>query len=155
MAYSITQAKADLQGILHGTTNNQVTNLNGVFNRAARQLLLDIDPQETKRVMQTSKIYDQVFDYSLQGDVKGNKVLDIRPQLDRNRIDNPKQTYTKPFDLNKKYENGPSFAIDFNSSAKTMRVNYPRLNTGIILNQANSLAGNRSEERRVGKECRL
>lgn len=48
MSYNILDLKNDLEGVLHGTTNNQIQNLDGVINRAARQLLLDLDPQETK-----------------------------------------------------------------------------------------------------------
>ena len=142
MAYSVTSAKSDLSGILHGTSLNQITNINGLLNRAGRQVLLDLDPQETKRTLQTSKIYDQVFDYSIPSDLKGNKIMDIRPQIQRNLIDNPKQTYSKSFDLFKDRERGPSFTIEFDTSVKTMRVNYPSLNTGIILNNADTLAGN-------------
>lgn len=142
MAYSVISAKNDLSGVLHGTSLSQITNLNGVLQRAARQILLDLDPQETKRSLQTSKIYDQIFDYSIPSDLKGNKIMDIRPQIQRNLIDNPKQTYSKSFDLFKGRERGPSFTVEFDKSVKSMRVNYPSLNTGIILNNADTLTGN-------------
>lgn len=142
MAYSVTKCKADLEGVLHGTTLNQISNVSGIFDRAARQIVFDLDPQETKRKVEIGPVYDQVFDYAIPADLKGNKVVDIRPQLDRVLLDNSRQTYSKSFDLFKKYETGPSFNIDFDTFVKTMRINYPMLNTGIILNNADSLAGN-------------
>ena len=84
MAYSVQTAKNDLAGVLHGTQLSQIQNLDGVFNRAARQLLLDLDPQETKRVVEfTNPIFNTVFDYPIAADVKGNKIIDIRPQVRR------------------------------------------------------------------------
>ncbi len=53
--YNVQDLKNDLTGILHGTTTNQIQNLDGVINRAARQLLLDVDPQETKRIVELPK----------------------------------------------------------------------------------------------------
>ena len=43
----ISDVENELQGILHGTTLNQITDLYGVFNRAARRVIGDVDPQET------------------------------------------------------------------------------------------------------------
>ncbi len=143
MALSVSTAKSELEGILHGTTTNQITNLNGVFNRAARQLLLDIDPQETKRIVQlTNPIYDKVYDYVLPSDLKGNKIIDIRPQVSRVLRDRYEQLYNQDFDLNKDYNFQPSFTINFNSSVKTVRINAPLLNTGITMEDATSPTGN-------------
>lgn len=140
--YSITNVKADLQGLLHGTTNNQITNLTGILNRAARQVLFDLDPQETKRIQETPQIFDAVYDYSSPTDLKGNKIIDIRPQVNRMLIDNPGQTYSKPFDLAKGVSSTPSFTVDFDSASKTLRINYPLLNTGLTINDANTTTGN-------------
>lgn len=139
--YSITNVKADLQGVLHGTTNNQITNLTGILNRAARQLLSDLDPQETKRIEETPQIFDAVYDYSSPADLKGNKIIDIRPQVNRILLDNPGQTYSKPFDLYKGYSTTPGFNVDFDSASKTLRINYPLLNTGLTVNDASSVIG--------------
>ena len=104
MAYSALTAKSELEAMLHGTTLNQVQNINGVFNRAARQLLLDIDPQETKRISPfTSPIFNGVFYYSLPTDIKGNRVVDIRPQANRTPIEKFAQVYNQAFDLFKNW----------------------------------------------------
>src|ERR1700743_4007311 len=89
----ITEVESELQAMLHGTTLNQITDLFGVFNRAARRVLQDVDPQETKIVSQFGKIYDGYWDYPLAVDVKGNKIVDLFPQANRQLTDKFTQVY--------------------------------------------------------------
>lgn len=145
MAYSVQTAKNDLAGVLHGTSLNQIQNLDGVFNRAARQLLLDLDPQETKRVVEfANPIFNSVFDYPIASDVKGNKIIDIRPQVRRLPSDIWSQAYNQAFDVMKQniFSQANMFTMNFNSSLKTIRVNAPFLNEPIIVNQIEAIATN-------------
>ena len=67
--YDIQTLKQDITGMLHGTTANQIVGLTSdtnynLINRAARQLLLDLDPQETKRIVEfVGPIFNSVFAY--------------------------------------------------------------------------------------------
>ncbi len=145
MSYSVSNAKQDLESILHGTTTNQITNIDGLFNRAARTLLLDLDPQETKRIVQfVSPIFNSVFDYPLAADVKGISVIDIRPQVNRTSLDIYNQLYSQAFDVQKQNFNSlkSDFNINFNTALKSIRINAPFLLPPIILNQADTVAGN-------------
>jgi len=143
MAYDIAVLKQDLAGIMHGTTLNEITNLDGLINRAARQVLLDVDPQETKKILPfSSPIYDQVYDYACPVDLKGNRVIDIRPQVDRQLDDIYPQTYNRAFDVTKGFTLGPEFTIQFNNAIKTIRMASPQLQSGIVINDANTLTGN-------------
>lgn len=143
MAYSITTCSADLEGMLHGSTLNQITNLYGVFNRAGRQLLLDIDPQETKRIVEfTNPIFYQVYDYACPTDLKGNKVIDIRPQIMRYPRDIYSQAYNQAFDVAKSWVWNDQFTINFNTAVKTIRINSPALPQGVVINEASSVTGN-------------
>src|SRR5260221_8839359 len=102
MSYSITNLKADVEAALHGTTVNQIQNLYGLFNRAARDVLLDIDPQEQKRTVQTNgPIFNGVWDYPIPADLKGDRLIDIRPQVLRNANDLWNQDYNQDFDIQK------------------------------------------------------
>ena len=137
--YNVQALKNDLQGVIHGTTLNQVTNLNGVLNRAARQLLLDVDPQETKRTLEfVNPIFNDVFDYPIAADVKGNAIIDIRPQVNRIPRDVWSQAYNQAFDIAKQniYASANMFTMNFNTGLKTLRVNAPFLNPPVIINQA-------------------
>lgn len=143
--YSVLDLKNDLEGVLHGTTNNQIQNLDGVINRAARQLLLDLDPQETKRTVEfVAPIFNTVFDYPIAADVKGNKIIDIFPQVQRIPQDIWLQSYNQAFDVMKQniFSTQNMFTMNFDSSLKTLRVNAPWLNPPIIVNQIDSITNN-------------
>lgn len=140
--WSISDVEQELQGMLHGTTLNQITDLFGVFNRAGRRVIEDIDPQETKIVSQFGKVYDCVWDYPLAADVKGNKVIDLFPQANRNLRDNFSQVYNKNFDLWKQFTFVPNFTPRYNAANRTIRIDATELNTGISINQANAYNGN-------------
>ena len=143
--YSINDLIGELEGILHGTTVNQITNLNGVINRAARQLLMDIDPQETKRTLEfVNPIFNTVFDYPIASDVKGNKIIDIFPQVQRIPRDIWNQQYNQAFDVAKQniYSATNMFTMNFNTGLKTIRINAPFLNAPVILNQVEGIATN-------------
>lgn len=145
MAYSVQTAKNDLQGVLHGTQLNQITNLDGIFNRTARQLLLDLDPQETKRLLEfANPIFNSVFDYPIAADVKGNKIIDIRPQVRRLPVDIWTQAYNQAFDILKTniLSQSDMFTINFNTGLKTLRINAPFLNEPIIVNQIEAISTN-------------
>jgi len=143
--YSVQTLKNDLTGILHGTTVNSITYIDGVINRAARQLLLDIDPQETKRQTQfIAPIFNSVFDYPIADDLKGNKIIDIYPQVQRIARDIWTQGYNQAFDVAKQniFTMKNMFTINFNTSIKTIRINAPFLNTPTIINQVDSISTN-------------
>jgi hypothetical protein len=145
MSYSVLNLKQDLTGVLHQTELNQITNLDGVIDRAARQLLLDVDPQETKRVLEfVTPIYNGVFDYAIADDVKGNKIVDIRPQVRRLPVDIWSQAYNQAFDVTKQniLSSVNMFTMNFNTGLKTLRVNAPYLNEPIIINQIEAISTN-------------
>ncbi len=145
MSYSVLNLKSDLEGVLHGTTNNQIQNLDGVINRAARQLLLDLDPQETKRTVEfVAPIFNTVYDYPIAADVKGNKIIDIFPQVQRIPQDIWLQSYNQAFDVAKQniMSMQNMFTMNFDSSLKTIRINAPWLNEPITVNQIEAIATN-------------
>ena len=133
--YSITTANADLAAVLHGTNLNKIQNLNGLHNRTARQLLLDIDPQETiRKILTTTPLYNQVWDYACPVDLKGDRVIDISPQYYRNPGQIIGQQYNQDFDIKKNYAYPPSeFTIQFNNGVKTIRIQDTSLPSGAVV----------------------
>lgn len=145
MNYSVQDLKNDLTGILHGTTINQIQNVNGVINRGARELLLDVDPQETKRTVEfVAPIFNNVFDYPIAADVKGNKLIDIFPSVQRLPQDIWLQAYNQFFDVAKQniFSTTNMFTMNFNTGIKTIRINAPWLNPPVIINQIEGIALN-------------
>jgi hypothetical protein len=119
MALTISSLKQELYGILHDTSDSRIFNLQGVWDRAARQVMLDLDLFETKRTQQiATPIYDKVYNYAVPSDLKMNKVLDLRAQVNRTVADNVDQTFTEEFDLRK--ENN-TFTIEYINGVKTLR----------------------------------
>lgn len=143
MAYSINNLIADLEGVLHGTTINQITNSYGIYNRAASQLLLDLDPQETIRQVELpSTVYTDVFYYSLPPDLKGNKVIDLKPQVNRTYLDYYPQVYNQAFDFGKQTGVNSALSIQWNNFEKSILISAPFLTPPNPLNYANSLTEN-------------
>lgn len=141
--YTIQKMEADLAGILHGTTMNQITNKFGLYNRAASKFLLECDPNESIRVIPfPSVIHNLVYDYALPPDVKGNSVLDIQPQIDRTSMDIWTQSYIQAFDVAKTTSMQNGFDIAWNSGLKTIRINAPYLPVPILINDCTELTGN-------------
>lgn len=143
MSYSITNLSADLASTMHNTNLNQINNLYGLYNRAARQLLLDLDPQEMKRITQfTTPIYNQVFDYALPNDVKGNKIIDIFPQVNRTSSDIYLQAYNQAFDVAKQWTLQDQFTIIFNTGIKTIHIAAPTLTVPVLISAASRPTNN-------------
>jgi len=142
--YTIAQLKIDLTGILRGTSLNKVVGINDVISRAARHVIADVDLPETKRTTQlTNPIFDQVYDYVLPADLKGSKIIDIRPLNNRSLFDDyPTQSYSKDFDFLKGFMTGNMFNIRNNSGIKTIRVSDSSVTPRVTINSFDSLTAN-------------
>ncbi len=141
MSYSISQLKVDLTGRLHGTSLNKVTGVDDLISRAGRQVLLDCDPQETRRTQRiVATFYDKVFRNPAPDDLKGNNVIDIRAVEDRPLSENPSQTYSKNFDLYKDpNSNIVQFAVEQNHGTKIISINIDVSRPGVLLDECDSL----------------
>lgn len=141
--YTVATLKSDLTAALHGTTLNKVQSVDRLIERAASTLLLEVDPQETIRIGQlTSPIFNQVYEYTLPVDLKGNAIIDIRPQANRTLLDRYLQEYNQNFDIRKWYTLQPNFTINFNKGQKSIRIDNNLILSGIMLNSADTITGN-------------
>ena len=113
------------------------------MNRAARQVILDIDPMEMKRSAQiVGTVFNMVYDYPVPVDLKGNKIIDIFPQVNRYPKDVWLQYYNQYFDRYKGNTwSSDMFTINMNSGLKTIRINAPFLPPPILIDALNSLTG--------------
>jgi hypothetical protein len=91
-----------------------------LFEEAANNLISHIDPIETVRTSELS-LYNEIYDYASPSDLKGKKILDIRPQGRRNGVDF-RSTFTEDFDRDKEYEN-EWFSVEFDEATKFLRIN--------------------------------
>lgn len=137
---NIGDAKQDLTGIVHSTSLDKITNLNSVFQRAARNLLGKLDPRGTVRIAQISDvIHDEIFNYSAPSDLKGNKVIDIRPQVNRGVQDNQSQRFAREFDHRKTTY---TFQVRDDGGTKSLRISQPVNLKPVVLHSMNSITDN-------------
>jgi hypothetical protein len=142
MPYTIADLKNSLTGVLHGTTTNQVVGLDVLIDRAARKFLEDLDPIETVRIAQISpSIFSKVYDYTCPTDLKGDRISDIRPQVNRLPGNQFIQRYNADFDANKNnpsFYNPPNFTVQWNTAVKSIRID-KNIISPILVNAVNTL----------------
>ena len=144
MPYLISDLKNATARKLHGTTANQLTDFYGLLFDAAVRCLDDVDFEETRRTVPlTTPLYGQeVFDASCPSDLKGNRLIDIRPQANRDYNDIPSQWRSQDFDRMKtQVSSGSMIETRWNTYQKTLRIAIPaKLN--VLLNGCDSLTDN-------------
>ena len=71
-------------------------------NKAVRFVVLDVDLRGSIRKSALSpNLFEDIFAYSSPSDLKGNKIIDIKPQIDRGRLDNWVLKTAEEFDRTK------------------------------------------------------
>lgn len=143
MSYTVSDLKEDLIGPLHGTTLKSVVGLDLLINRSARKLLNDIDPIETIRIQQiSSPLFNNVFDYVCPADLKDDRIIDVRPQVNRTLSDRFFQTYNEDFDLSKYALTPVNFSqisVQYNTGIKTLRID-KNLTPAALVNNVDSIS---------------
>jgi len=144
MSYTVANLKSEVVPMLHTTSASRITNFNGAIYRAARQVLQDVDPLETVRLIpMDAPITQNIYEYMCPADLKGDSVLDIRVTGNRNTADVYHQRYGEDFDRNKTLGQWESpFTIQWKNGVKTIRVNTPYGTAPAEINTLNSLTDN-------------
>lgn len=115
--------KDSLSGLLQGVNLDNITNLNGAIERAAKTIVLQADlPEATGR--QAVTLYNGVYDYLSPTSIFGGYFIDLRPQgITRS---NWNYSYKKPieqFDRTKLLlNNGTHVTFENNMGVPIMRV---------------------------------
>lgn len=139
MSQTIDEVKANLQGLLHNTNPEDLTELELMLERSANTLLSKIDPVETIRNAALSTVvHDDVYNYSLPSDFK--KIIDLIPQDNRNLWDRAYRTLAGRFDLQKAIKNRV-ISIEGNDGSKIIRINW-KSRQGKTIHNMNSVTSN-------------
>lgn len=141
MSYNITTLLNDISTITHGTKINKIPNIYGIINRAARQVIQDVDIKETVRVVSLPQVFNSIYDYPLAADVKGDRLIDIRLPVGRSPGDIFSQTYATTFDSEKSLNNKSSIHVQWNTGVKTIRIEAPFLNTPLSVCDTSTING--------------
>ncbi len=117
--YSVSSLKDDLERKLHGTTVDKLRDFYGLAAEAARNVVARIDPKETRRVTNIENaLYYSVNKYTVPTDLKGDKIIDIRPQTNREWWNYFTNVYSVDFDL---YRTDQTFNVESDSGTKYLR----------------------------------
>ena len=141
MAYSINTLLSDIAGVTHGTAINKIPNIYGAINRAARAVLLDVDPKETQRIVSIGQVFNDVFDYNCPVDLKGDRLVDLRPQAPRYPTDIYFQTYAQTFDAQKNIGVNKRVYTQWNTGVKSLRIEAPTLTAPTVLTDTSTTEG--------------
>lgn len=138
MSFLISDLKNTIEAKMHDTSIDKLT---GSFydkvREASGNILLSSDPIETIRVADlTNGIYDDVNSYVCPTDLKGDRIISIRPRVNNNPSNNFSQTYSEQFDLRKEQNTS---SIDFNSGVKTIKLSKAGL-SGSLLSETDALS---------------
>ncbi len=119
---TVNQLKTILGRKFRGANIDDVQGISdySLFEEAGNNLLSHIDPYETVRHSEVN-LFNQIYDYASPTDLKGKKILDIRPQGRRESTDF-RQTYTEDFDRDKEFQND-WFSVEFDEGTKFVRIN--------------------------------
>ena len=123
MSLTITQIKNRLARKFRGSSLDDIQGISDytLFAEAANNLLSRIDPLETIRHGELN-VYKEVYDYGLSSaapDLKGRKVVDLRPQVDRNHADNFRQVRIEDIDRDK---DNQTLSVEYDEGTKFLRV---------------------------------
>lgn len=141
MSYPVQTLITDLGSVIHGTKTSKIPNLYGHISRAARQVLLDVDPKETQRILQLAQVFNDVYDYPAPVDLKGDRIVDLRPQAGRQPWEIFTQGYSMDFDVWKAQSLDDKMITQWNTGVKTLRIQAPTLTTPIVLSDTGTLEG--------------
>ncbi len=140
MSYTVTTLINDITSSVHGTTANKIPNLYGQINRAARQVLQDVDPKETQRIVQlASQVFDNVFDYPIPVDVKGDRLIDLRLTAGRTPGEVFVQDYAVTFDSTKSLGLSNGIYTQWNTGVKSLRIEAPFLTAPTTLSDTSTI----------------
>ena len=96
-AYSRSTLRTNTATMISGTMST--TDSNPLMNRAVREVLSDVDIRSMKRKSALSpNLFDDVFQYTCPTTLKENKIIDIKPQIKRGRLDQWRLTTEEEFD---------------------------------------------------------
>lgn len=139
MTVEVSTINDDLGAILHGTTTQKVRAPYNLLFRAGSQVLLDIDPPETKRRAQvTNAIYDSIYEYAVPSDLKGKKIIGLYPQANVGVTDNYSQVYSKEWNL---FKPGSTINVEHRNGVKLLQVGNYTNGYGLTIDNMGATTG--------------
>lgn len=142
MTYTVALLKNSVSAILSGLNLNNVQDLNGDLERAARTLTQKADIIDASGRAQFT-LYDHVYDYLAPVDIFGGAVFDFKPQgISRSPWDGVYRQLIETFDITKAYlPNGVQLTFEYNKGVPIMRVASARTTSRAVLDPMTDISG--------------
>lgn len=139
---TVSQLKDRVAAILSGIDLNNVDDLNGALESAARTLVQKADVPEASGT-QNIVLYSGVFDYACDTRIFGTAINDIRPQgISRPITDYAYKTFGEQFDRTKGFlPNGTMATFEYFNGQPIIRIVSKIPQQQIIIDQMNSTTG--------------
>lgn len=137
---TVAQYKESVSGMLSGINIENISDLDGALERAARRLVQNADIPEASGI-QNITLYAGVTDYLIDERVYGTAINDIRPQgISRNPWDTVSKLDQQDFDRTKGlYPSGTISTFQFNNGTPIIRVVAPFPKQQIVISQMNAI----------------
>lgn len=138
----VSDLKDSVAAMLSGIDLNNVDNLYGAFERAARTLVQKAKIPETQGT-QNLMLYSGVTDYLIDDRIFGTSIIDIRPQGVSRTINNfVYKKYSDDFDREKAYPFlGTMATFDYTNGTPIIRIASSNTYPQIILDTMSSITG--------------
>jgi hypothetical protein len=92
-----TSLKNNIATMISGTLEDD--DLDIIVNRAVREVVSDSDLRSCiRRAALSPNLFDEIYQYAAPSDLKGDKIIDIKPQVNRFRNDYWRKTTAEEFD---------------------------------------------------------
>lgn len=106
--YARSALKTNIATSISGTISD--TDLNTIINRAVREVISDSDLRSCIRKSALSpNLFDDIYQYSAPTDLKGDKIIDVKPQITRGKNDYWRKTTAEEFDRYKSDQRTDSY----------------------------------------------
>lgn len=139
---TISNLRDSVAAMLSGIDLNNVDDLNGAFERAARILVQKAKIPETQGV-QNIMLYSGVYDYPIDSRIFGTNIIDIRPQgVTRNLSNFVFKKYGDDFDRQKKFQRlGTMATFDYLNGTPVIRITTFITSPQIIIDSMSATTG--------------
>lgn len=137
--------QAEFQAIVNGMVHRkfeQCSSPQVIMNRAVRFVVGDIDLRSSKRYSALSpNMFDSEYNYTAPTDLKGEKIIDLRKQVNRNSFEKWSLVDDSEFDR-KKGIKPYMIALRDENFSKVLKIDGVEGTTSVVLNRFDSLTGN-------------
>lgn len=146
MAGYSTYSQSDFYEIVDGMVHQKFSQVNDrqvIVNRAVRKAIGDIDFRSTKRSAALSpNLFNDIYEYAAPSDLKGEKIIDLRKQVNRPLYEKWRLVDDADFDRLKGRANERRVAIRDENASALLRIDGTSGSKKVTLHECNSRTAN-------------